>query len=81
MLLPRKNNPDANPNPTSLSAVNLGISNQQMQYEQEEYFQQNPPRPQEMMPFDENVIMQTPVRRPSETVEPKPPSEDQDVLY
>ena len=52
-----------------------------MQYEQEEYFQ-NPPRPQEMMPFDENVIMQTPVRRPSETVEePKPPSEDQDVLY
>ena len=80
MLLPRKSNPDANPDPTSLSAVNLGIANQQMQYEQEEYFQ-NPPRPQEMMPFDENVIMKTPVRRPSETVEPKPPSETQDVLY
>lgn len=64
----------------SLSAVNMGVSNQQMQYEQEEYFQ-NPPRPQEMMPFDENVIMQTPVRRPSEAVEEKSPAEEEDVLY
>ena len=65
----------------SLSAVNMGVSNQQMQYEQEQYFQ-NPPR-EEMTPFTENVIMQTPVRRPSQvvTVEEQSPSEIHDVLY
>ena len=80
VLLPQKSNPDADPDPMSLSAVNMGISNKQMQYEQEQYFE-NPPRPQELAPFDENVIMQTPVKRPDTSVEQQSLSEEQDVLY
>ena len=72
----------------SLSAVNMGVSSKQMQYEQEQYFE-NPPRPQELVPFDQNVIMQTPVRQPTEAEstegeemeEEQSPEERHDVLY
>lgn len=79
VILPRKSNPEEVPDPMSLSAVNTGVSNQQMQSMHEEYIE-NPPRPEEMTPFDENVIMQTPVRHPSEAVEGSP-SETQEVLF
>ena len=72
---------------SGLSAANLGISNRQRQMEQEEYAiaLQQRPQPQELAPFDHNVIMQPPMRTPEP---PQPPSEsepepedDQDIFY
>lgn len=82
VILPRKRHPNEDSDLNNLSAANVGVSNQQMQYEQEQYNYEKHQRTQEMMPFDENVILQTPVRRPSASTAPeKTPSETHDVLY